>query len=228
MTARRPTAGLIAEADYGNIWSISAAYKSREDSTCHRSPEVGCDISGTDEVVTAKDITLKEMGKLPAVDTDEFIVEKGWSRTLSDGSVIQIPPDALPTKGREAKIVVEPQTEELLTNAGDVLVNYGYVISVREKTGDKALIKNFNKGKEVLMTFRYEDSNVTGLGIKEANIRPAYFSEASNSWQPVKSFTIDKEANKVTFRASHLSTWHWWPQNPVNNPRIPLTQPPVT
>lgn len=189
----------------GNLWTLRASYKSREDNSFYRSDPVQCDISGTEATVTADDITLKAVGSLPPVETHKFNVKTGWSRTLPNGDQIQIPANGVPTSDREVNIVVEPGVE-MPSNAGDELINYGYVISVRDKNG-KEIVKNFKKGKEVLMTFRYEDSQVTDKGVDEKNIRPAFFSETSHSWQPVKGFTIDTDTNKVTFRTDHLSTW---------------------
>ncbi len=188
-----------------DIWIISAVYKPAEDNVYYRSTEARLDISGDETEITGPDLSLKRMGMLPPSETHEFRVEEGWSHTLSDGAMIQIPPDAFRTLNKEVTIVIEPRVEDLPDNAEDRNVSYGYVITTYENSTGKEIVDEFNK--DVLITLRYTDGQLEASGIREADIRPAYYLLASDSWQTVKHFTIDKKNNKIIFPTKHFSTW---------------------
>ncbi|OQY57158.1 MAG: hypothetical protein B6245_17370 [Desulfobacteraceae bacterium 4572_88] len=194
-----------AEEGGSDIWIISAVYKPAEDNVYYRSTEARLDISGDETEITGPDLSLKRMGILPPSETHEFRVEEGWSHTLSDGAMIQIPPDAFRTLNKEVTIVIEPRMEDLPDNAEDRNVSYGYVITIYENSTGKEIVDEFNK--DVLVTLRYTDDQLEASGIREADIRPAYYLPASDSWQTVKHFTIDKKNNKIIFPTKHFSTW---------------------
>ena len=191
----------------GNTWKISAAYKPGEENIYYRSNETSFQISGTEPTVSVSNLSLNEMEILPGTETYTFNVEKSWTRTLSDGTQIQIPANAMPIqrKETEVKITIEPRVEGLPDNLEYQIVNYGYAVTAREKKSSREILEKFNT--EVLFIFRYTDAQLSALGISESDIRPAYFSESANAWQPVKSFTIDKTNNKVSFHAKHFSIW---------------------
>gem|GEM_PF-1708713 len=197
-----------AESDEGNVWSLSAVHKPVGGDDYYRSTELNHDISemsGSSSHVP--DLTLKNMGALPASETHGFHVEKSWTSTLADGGQIHVPANAMPVgkKEKEVTIIIEPRVGGLPDNLEYRTVGYGYAITAREKASGKEINDKFNK--EVLLTFRYTDEQLAGLGISEGDIRPAFFSGTSDAWHPMGSFTIDTENNKVSFPTDHFSIW---------------------
>jgi len=197
-----------AESDEGNVWALSAAHKPVGGDDYYRSIELSHDISemsGSSSQVP--DLTLKNMGVLPASETHGFHVERSWTSTLADGGQIHVPANAMPVgkKEKEVTIIIEPRVGGLPDNLEYRTVGYGYAITAREKASGKEINDKFNK--EVLLTFRYTDEQLAGLGISEGDIRPAFFSGTSDAWHPMGSFTIDTKNNKVSFPTDHFSIW---------------------
>ncbi|MDM8524702.1 BACON domain-containing carbohydrate-binding protein [Desulfococcaceae bacterium HSG8] len=206
------------ENEDANIWTVSAAHKSPGDYTYSRSVRTRHNISGTDAIVTIPVLLLKNMGQLLPTELHEFEAEKGWDRSLSDGVRIQIPADAVPTlptkpsklspsaedeSGDKINVVIETRVN-LPETAENRNISYGYYIAGYDKKGVE-LSSPFNTN--AVVTFCYTDEQLEKLDIEESDIRPAFLLEESNSWMPVKSYTIDREADKVTFEMDHFGLW---------------------
>ena len=194
----------IARADTpeGNIWTIRAAYKPTGKDAYYRSADVSHDISGTE---TDVDLTLASAGTLPPTEAYEFQVANGWLHTLSDGSVINIPGYGVRTQQKTVKIVIEPRIKGLPDTVNDRTLAYGYAIKLYEKESRKEITEKFEKPSTI--TFAYKDDILKALGVQEANLRPAYFSDMVQNWQPINAFTADTSGNKITFRTDHFSVY---------------------
>ncbi|MDM8524063.1 leucine-rich repeat domain-containing protein [Desulfococcaceae bacterium HSG8] len=210
-----------AAEDENNIWKVTAVRKPAVrkpvgESSYYRSDEVQADISGTagtadspQTVPVTPELELRDTGiSLPAPETGNFNVEKGWTHTLSDGTLIRIPGNAIPTEEKEVNVLVEPKVEGVPDNAEDIVVGYGYAISVYEKKSRKEIV-TLNKGKEMVITFRCTEAQLNELNIPSQDIRPASFMDATDAWQPVRSFTIkeEEETFKIDFKADHFGLW---------------------
>jgi hypothetical protein len=195
-----------ASEAYGNIWTVRAAYKPAGAAAYYLTEKTTADISGTDTNISVSDLVLSKGGTLPGQVTRTFNAEKSWNFTLSDGFQIQLSANSVPVgkDERNVKITVEP-TVYLSQTLEDEAISYGYAITAREKSSTKELLEKFNQN--ALLVFRYTDERLTNMGLTEADIRPAYFSSITKSWQPVKSFTLDTDANKITCQTDHFSTW---------------------
>ncbi len=195
----------IARADEnsGNDWTVTAVRESA-DGKYHRG-RIQCDASGTDQTVPAEDISLTSRGELSVTQTGEFRAEDGWSHTLSDGTRIQIPGNAVPTDEEFVKAIVEPRADGVPESSGNHIISHGYSVSLFERESGREILGMLDR--DILMTFRYSGTDLTDQGIQAQNIRPAYFSEASGSWQRAESFTPDTSANRITFQTGHLSVW---------------------
>ncbi|MEZ4528913.1 MAG: carboxypeptidase-like regulatory domain-containing protein [Desulfobacterales bacterium] len=196
-----------AESSRGNIWRVGAIFKN-PDGTYSRTKEILCTTSDTAQSVFAVgNMVLGSSKTMMASATHTFLPEKGWSHTLADGTGIQIPDGAIPVNKevKQVKISVEPLVRDLPNTTEDRVVGYGYGITLRGKEDGREIVKKFSKNATVIL--RYTDEQLTELGIREADLRPAYFLNASRSWKPLKNFTIDTVANKITFRTDHFSTW---------------------
>jgi len=206
-----------AAEDENNVWKVTAVRKPVGESSCYRSDEVQVDISNTagtadlPATVQVQDLALTNTGiSLPEAENGNFNVEKGWTYTLSDGAQFRIPGNAIPTKEKEVNVLVEPRVEGVPSNAEDIVVGYGYSISVYEKKSRREIV-TLNKGKEMVITFRCTEAQLNGQNIQTRDIRPASFMDASDAWQPVKSFTVKEETEDKTFRidfkADHFGVW---------------------
>lgn len=195
-----------ASEGYGNTWTVRAAYKPAGDTTYYVSEKITADISGTETNISVSDLVMKKAGTLPGQETRTFNVEKSWNFNLSDGFQIQFSGDTVPVgkDERNVKITVEP-TVYLSQSLEDQTISYGYAITAREKGSTKEILEKFRQN--ALLVFRYTEEQLTSLGLTEADIRPAYFSDTTKSWQPIKSFTLDTDTNKITCQTDHFSTW---------------------
>ncbi len=197
----------VARADSaeGDTWVLSAAYKSLNVGIYYRSSRIRLSIPNAGDVVTGPDLTLKPAGTLPDADVAEFDTGEDWTHTLADGFRIQIPANAMPTEAEEVQIGIMARVTDLPDNAEDRNISYGYLIAGYEKESGKEIHNTFYK--DALLTFRYTDEQLRQSGADESAIRPAYYSEASDAWQPAKSFTIDKVSNKVTVGIDRFGLW---------------------
>jgi len=205
-----------AEPGRGNIWRVGAISRN-QDGKYSRTKEILCNTSDTAQFVFAVgdmvfvfavgDMVLGSGKIMMDSVTHTFLPEKGWNHTLADGTGIQIPDGAIPVDKdvQQVKISVEPLVRDLPNTAEDRVVGYGYGITLRGKENGREIVKKFSKNVTIIL--RYTDELLTELGIREADLRPAYFLNASRSWKPLKNFTIDTVANKISFRTDHFSTW---------------------
>lgn len=197
----------VAKADSieGKTWEVSATYKPAGSSTCYQSQAE--DVVMETDQTPVPDLNLESWADLPPVQAYEFKVENGWSYTLSDGLQIRIPPNAVKTREKNVKIMIQSEIAGLPDNDEDNNLRYGYNISVYEKDSGKQILEKFNK--KIMFCFRFSKAWIDNLGVRASDIRPAYFSEMSNSWQPIKSFIPELKDGmyKIFFQTDHLSSW---------------------
>jgi len=186
-----------------NDWTVAAVSESGDGK--YRRGRIQCDVSGTDEIIPAEGIVLTSGGELSPAVTGEFRADEEWFHTLPDGTGIRIPANAVPTDGTFVKVIVEPRADDVPENSGNHIVSHGYSVSLFEKESGREILGRLNR--DMVMTFRYSGGDLMNQGIRTQNIRPAYFSEASGSWQRAESFVPDSTAGKITFQTDHLSVW---------------------
>jgi len=186
-----------------NAWTLRAVSEAG-DSSWPRSDSLLLDISGTDETVIAEDISLKpEDDPLPRAEIEEFSPEDGISLTLSDGTRIQIPGNAVSTSEETLKLIVTPLAEGLPDTAESRVIAHGYDITIYES--GRSLSGELHK--DILITLRCDADDLEKAGIQARDIRPASFSETSGSWLPAENFTRDETGLRIRFRTDHLSVW---------------------
>jgi len=186
-----------------NAWTLRAVSEAG-DSSWSRSDSLLLDISGTDKTVIAEDISLKsEDDPLPRAEIEEFSPEDGISLTLSDGTRIQIPGNAVSTTGETLKLIVTPLAEGLPDTAENRVITHGYDITIYES--GRSLSGELHK--DVLITLRCDADDLEKAGIRARDIRPASFSETSGRWLPAENFTRDETGLRIRFRTNHLSVW---------------------
>jgi len=187
----------------GTTWHINAVYETDGGSEFYQTPSETAIAVATSQIMADLEVQLDDR-TLPAPVSATFDPSVGWTHTLENGTKIEIPGGAIPTTDT-VYISFTPMIEELQDTATDKPVGFGYSISIYEESTGNKITQNFNTN--VLMTFYYTDEDLEDIGITEDDILPAYFSTTTNSWTKVESFTVDKEANKVTVQINHFSLW---------------------
>lgn len=197
------------ETNLGNYWTLIA--RCEKDGDYYASDPVFLDITGLPTPINVPLINLRNRGAWPVKsEHHEFKISNGWNYSLSDGSQISIPPNAMriTKKGKEEKtlkINIKPRISGLPDNMQYRLIDYGYEITARGKNTGKKVLSKFDK--KVTMILRYNKEKINALGIGADQIRPAYLLPDTNSWMPVNGFTNDKTAGKITFQTDHFSVW---------------------
>jgi len=187
----------------GTTWHVGANYQVEGGSLFYST------IAETEIVMTSPqasaDLTMYLADTaLPPAAADTFDPSVGWTKTLSDGTRVEIPAGAMPTTDT-VRISVTPLVEQLQNTLTARPFGFGYALTAYENTTGNQIVQNFNSN--VLLTFYYTESELEKYGVDEDNLSPAYFSTTTNSWTKVESFTVDKTANKITVQVNHFSTW---------------------
>jgi len=187
----------------GTTWHVGANYQVEEGSLFYNT------ITETDIVMmspqASADLTMHLADTaLPPAAADTFDPSVGWTKTLSDGTRVEIPAGAMPTTDT-VRISVTPLVEQLQNTLTARPFGFGYALAAYENTTGNQIVQNFNSN--VLFTFYYTEAELEKHGVDEDNLSPAYFSTTTNSWTKVESFTVDKTANKITVQVNHFSTW---------------------
>jgi len=186
-----------------NLWFVSAVWEPEESDDYYTGNPQRIDIS---DIVKIPDIALEAFGTLPSEEVYEFSLSGAGDCLLGDKTGVEIPANVISSdRSQRMKVTLEPQAQGLSESAEDQVIAYGYAIGMYSKETGRKFVSDLNK--DIMVTLNYTDEQLIGRGIKETYIRPAYFLEASGTWQVIKSFTLDTESNTVIFRTSHLSVW---------------------
>lgn len=184
-------------------WHVGAAYQAEEGALFYETITPTTIVMSTTQASADLELELASTALPPAV-ANTFDPSIGWTHTLSDGTRIEIPAGAMPTTDT-VRISVTPLVEELPNTLSARPFGLGYAIAAYENSSGNQIVKNFNAN--VLITFYYTEDQLRRRGVSEDDLSPAYFSTTTNSWTKVESFTVDKDANRVTVQINHFSTW---------------------
>lgn len=202
-TPANPEGGYTLNVSSGTTWHVEAVYHADGGSTFYETDEpVDVEMTGSSATVNLE--VAESNDTLPASASATFDPNVGWTRTLEDGTRIEIPAGAIPSDDTVC-ISITPLVETLQRTATDQPIGWGYAISISEDTTGNPIVDNFNTN--VLLTFMYDEEDLDEEDLTEDDISPAYFSTTTNSWTRVESFTIDRDANTVTVQVNHFSVW---------------------
>jgi hypothetical protein len=155
--------------------------------------------------VAGLDLGLRQVAVLPKSETQLFNVVDGWSYTMSDGTQIQIPANAVPVDEGETQVRVAIEAAPFLEPSSlyDPAVYYGYRITLAQAQSGKQIVKPLKA--DALLTLRYDEGVLAQNYASEAQIRPASFS--ADLWQPAERFVTNAATNKMTVQTRTLGTW---------------------
>ncbi|MFQ5611659.1 MAG: carboxypeptidase-like regulatory domain-containing protein [Anaerolineae bacterium] len=187
----------------GTTWHVGAVYQAEQGSLFYETIVPTDVVMNSAQASADLDLYLAATA-LPPAAAATFDPSVGWTRTLSDGTRIEIPAGAMPTTDT-VRISITPLVEELHNTLTARPFGFGYAIAAYENTTGNLIASNFNAN--VLITFHYTEDDLRKHGVSEDDISPAYFSTTTNSWTKVESFNVDKVANRVTVQINHFSTW---------------------
>jgi hypothetical protein len=141
--------------------------------------------------------------ELPDAESQSFDATNPLVITLADGTEINIPAGAIATSGT-VKVVITPMVEELQNTLTARPFGFGYAMYAFDGD-DNQITGTFNRN--VTLSFYYTDDELQRRGVNEDDLSPAYFSTTTNSWTKVESYSVDREANRLTVQINHFSTW---------------------
>ncbi len=114
---------------------------------------------------------------LPKSETQVFKVVDGWSYTLSDGTQIQIPANAVPVDEGETQVRVAIEAAPFLEPGSlyDPAVYYGYRITLAQAQSGKQILQSLKA--DALLTLRYDEGVLAQNYANEAQIQPRLASQ---------------------------------------------------
>jgi len=120
---------------------------------------------------------------------------------LSDGSKVTVPANALATSGNVT--LNATTTSEMARTTTSKPIGTGMEITANTSTGSSITSLNSN----VTLSIPYDEDGLEGKLVTEDDLVAAYWDDTNGLWQPMDSYSIDKENDKVTFTTSHFTTF---------------------
>jgi hypothetical protein len=134
-------------------------------------------------------LALAVVDTLPAAVALTFDAAQDQTLTLADGSQLVIPAGAMAESGL-VTVAVRPLAE-LAADGGAEPVRFGYRLLAFDS--DKRPIVRFRAPVTVVLPFTA--AQLAALGVTPEQLVPAYWDEASESWQPEEQVTVEVDAN---------------------------------
>jgi hypothetical protein len=190
-------------------WQISASYW---DSSANRlfNKRVAVTVpagSASATPIAAGDLTLEQViSALPPAESQSFNNSDGLTLTLADGTLIQIPQNAMPDGfGQAIRITVDPQIELPSTDLNRLAVYYGYTINLYDAQTGKPITQPLKQPATI--TFSYTPALLQQLGLSEESLQPAQF--ADDAWHVAQGFLQDTQGDvkTISFETTSLDTW---------------------
>lgn len=198
---------VVQDAAISNTWQISASY---------------LDIAGkhilyasTSKIVNqgqapgtpiaAGDLNLAQVSAAPPAGEDQrFINSNGVSLRLSDGTLIQVPRNAVSTASEaQLRIKADPKIELPSTDLSRLANYFGYAINFYDAQTNKPITGALTQNATI--TFQYTDAQLKQLGVTEDKLRAAQFVD--DTWEVADGFILDTAAKTVSVETTSLDNW---------------------
>lgn len=126
---------------------------------------------------------------------------------LSDGTRITIPANAMGSTG-ETITLNASSTSELPRTENAKPISTGLDLtasSSNQEEGSTSSVTSFDSNVTIVLP--YDEDALGDLLVTEDDLVAAYWDETAGIWQPMDSYTIDKDNNQVSFATSHFTTF---------------------
>lgn len=185
-----------------DIWHIGATRDAGTD--VYMSDEYLVDI-GSSSSLTQNIVLKKKDWSLPDAVSSTFDPTKQKTIKLSDGTVINIPANALVTDTSNpptsVTLTATPKAQ-LPVQKGDKPLWYGYDFTVSDNTGTQ--ISTFSS--DITISFPYTDEQLTALGITADDLTTKYFNETTGAWEEIgNSVIVDQDNHLITVSTDHFT-----------------------
>lgn len=155
----------------------------------------------TTNFTVTKNITLnKGVIVLPQPLTESVDATQQKVITLSDGTTITIPSGALGTSGTYT-FTATPTVNLTPSAEAKPALGFGYTLGVTDSSGVAVTTLN----SSVTVSFPYNPTAVSKLGLKPTDLLPKYYDTLTNTWQDVSGVTVNDTTHTITFSTSHFT-----------------------
>lgn len=188
---------LEVSQEAGKNWNVSCSGASGDAWYTPENSQV-VEIKAAGEVETA--VSFEE-NTVAVPDATSLVFDGTSERSVTLDSVnLKIPSNAIPTTG-DATITVTPTPTDIPKTEDNMVLGIPVNISAFDSNG----AQKPNLTQEVTVTLPYNQSEVDSLGILETDLVPKYFDESGGTWKVMGGFTVNTEANTITFATDHFT-----------------------
>ncbi|SVB79932.1 uncharacterized protein METZ01_LOCUS232786, partial [marine metagenome] len=180
----------------GIAWYVGSDFQTEAGVSYKTAKESLVDMTSGSQSVTRNLTIFQQTLDLPTSIADKFVISKGYSKILDDGTQIDIPANFLSVEDTsvEVTINISPLTTGLSSTATTRPVNYGYSFEILDSDG-KAITSTFSKDVTVIIS--YDPADIAALGVDAADIDISFYSATKGSWEAAKSVTVDEDNYKI-------------------------------
>ncbi len=199
----------------GTTWHVGAFYQSN--TTPYKATEVSVDPTATSTV----NLTLSASSfTLPSPVSFTFDATNPKLITLDDGTIVNIPANALATSGN-VTLTINPKATLPAQKQGKP-VWYGYEFKAFNANGQ--IISQFNSS--ITITMPYDSDILSQLGLTPSDLVPSYWDSTTGTWKKVDNVTIDTTAHTVTMSVNHFTDFALVsPENEISSTPTPTPTP---
>jgi hypothetical protein len=200
---------IVQDSAISTTWQLSASYL---DGATHKllrkAVAVNVPVGQAPAApIAAGDLALEPLAaQPPSSESQHFKNSDGLTLPLSDGTLIQIPPGAMPDGfGPDIRMTVDPQIELPSTDLNRLATFYGYAINLYDAKTGKPIDQLLKRPATI--TFSYTPAQLQQLGVSEADLQPAQF--ANDTWHVADGFLQDTQGDvkTISLETATLDSW---------------------
>lgn len=117
-----------------------------------------------------------------------------------EGVALNVPANSIESDG-DVTLTVTPTATDVPKNENSI--NIGIPVNVQAFDDSGNIKTAFTQ--PIVMTMPYDEQAVQDAGIVEADLVPKYFDESGGTWQTIAGYTVDADANTITFSTTHFT-----------------------
>jgi hypothetical protein len=208
---------IVQDSTISTTWQINASYwDSGAEQLLNKRVSINLPVGQAPApAIDAGNLTLEQApSALPPSESQHFNTSDGLTLPLADGTLIQIPQNAMPDGfGETIRITVDPQIALPSTNLNRLAVYYGYTINLYDVQTGKPIEQPLKQPATI--SFSYTPAQLQQLGISEEQLQPAQF--ADDAWHVAQGFLQDTqgEVSSISLETTSLDSWALVVEQPV-------------